>query len=99
VHEPKQQHRPAVAEAGDPQLSPVLARNIETLCRRRHREAAAANLEDAHTITRFTGSMPFVYLHLAIFGFWVVANLGEIEHMKQDVRPEAVLDQIESERR
>jgi uncharacterized membrane protein len=27
-------------------------------------------------ITRFTGSMPFVYIHLAIFGFWIIANLG-----------------------
>ena len=26
--------------------------------------------------TRFTGSMRFVYLHLALFGFWIVANLG-----------------------
>jgi uncharacterized membrane protein len=30
----------------------------------------------AEAITRFTGSMRFVYLHLAIFGFWIVANLG-----------------------
>ena len=27
-------------------------------------------------ITRFTGSMRFVYLHLALFGFWIFANLG-----------------------
>jgi uncharacterized membrane protein len=30
----------------------------------------------AEAITRFTGSMLFVYLHLAVFGFWIVANLG-----------------------
>jgi uncharacterized membrane protein len=29
-------------------------------------------------MTRFTGSMRFVYLHLAIFGGWIVANLGWI---------------------
>ena len=27
------------------------------------------------TITRFTGSMLFVCIHLAIFGFWIIANL------------------------
>ena len=32
----------------------------------------------ADAITRFTGSMLFVYLHLAFFGFWIVANLGWI---------------------
>ncbi|WP_084047918.1 DUF1003 domain-containing protein [Deinococcus hopiensis] len=30
----------------------------------------------ADAITRFTGSMLFVYLHLAIIGGWVVVNLG-----------------------
>ena len=30
----------------------------------------------AEAITRFTGSMLFVYIHLALFGFWIIANLG-----------------------
>ena len=30
----------------------------------------------ADAIGRFTGSMPFVYLHLLVFGFWIAANLG-----------------------
>lgn len=30
----------------------------------------------ADAISRFAGSMPFVYLHLVIFGCWVIANLG-----------------------
>jgi len=29
----------------------------------------------ADAITRFTGSMTFVFLHLAAFGFWIAANL------------------------
>ena len=29
----------------------------------------------ADSITRFTGSMPFVYLHLLLFGGWIIANL------------------------
>jgi uncharacterized membrane protein len=59
-------------------LSSVLERNIEALKHRREREEAEATLQDkiADAITRFTGSMLFVYLHLAVFGFWIVANLG-----------------------
>jgi uncharacterized membrane protein len=59
-------------------LSPVLERNIQALQLRRQREDKEAAVEErvAEAITRFTGSMRFVYLHLAIFGFWIVANLG-----------------------
>ena len=32
----------------------------------------------ASAITRFGGSMRFVYVHAAIYGFWIVANLGWI---------------------
>jgi uncharacterized membrane protein len=30
----------------------------------------------ADAVTRFTGSMTFVYIHLTLFGAWVLANLG-----------------------
>jgi len=58
----------------------VLERNIEALTQRREREQAEATVQEriAEAITRFTGSMLFVYIHLAIFGFWIVANLGWI---------------------
>ncbi|HEY7382931.1 MAG TPA: DUF1003 domain-containing protein [Beijerinckiaceae bacterium] len=61
-----------------PGLSTVLERNIQSLKERREREEAGASLQErlADAITRFTGSMTFVYLHLVGFGFWVVANLG-----------------------
>ena len=61
-----------------PGLSPVLERNIRALQLRRQREEEGASVEEriAETITRFTGSMRFVYLHLALYGFWLVANLG-----------------------
>ena len=44
------------------------------------REEAGATVQEkiAETITRFTGSMLFVYIHLVIFGFWIIANLGWI---------------------
>src|SRR5919107_2118232 len=61
-----------------PGLSSVLERNIRALQRRREQEEREATAEEriAEAITRFTGSMLFVYLHLAFFGFWIVANLG-----------------------
>ena len=63
-----------------PGLGPVLQRNIEALQQRRQREQADASVEQrvADAITRFTGSMTFVYLHVAFFGFWIIANLGWI---------------------
>ncbi|MCA1478807.1 DUF1003 domain-containing protein [Bradyrhizobium sp. NBAIM08] len=58
-------------------LSPTLERNIQALVARRRREQQAASGQDkvADAITAFTGSMIFVYLHLALFGFWIIANL------------------------
>ena len=63
-----------------PGLSPVLERNIHALQHRRRRQEREASAEAriADAITGFTGSMRFVYLHLVLFGFWIVANLGWI---------------------
>lgn len=61
-----------------PGMTETLAENIERLTRRRRRELAEAPITDrvADRITRFTGSMTFVGLHLLLFGGWIVANLG-----------------------
>src|SRR5947209_951047 len=58
-------------------LAPVLDRNIEALRQRRRREERDAKWEErvADAITSFTGSMLFVYIHVAVFGFWIIANL------------------------
>ena len=66
-----------------PGLTPVLERNIRLLQDRRRREERTASLQDrgAALVTRFAGSMAFVYLHIAFFGFWIVANLGLIPHL------------------
>lgn len=68
-----------------PGMSPVLERNIQSLQRRREREEATASREEriAGAITRFTGSMLFVYLHLAVFGVWVLVNAGLIPGVPQ----------------
>jgi uncharacterized membrane protein len=61
-------------------LSSALKRNIEALAARRQQEAEAATREEklANAITAFTGSMTFVYIHLALYGAWIIANLGWI---------------------
>jgi uncharacterized membrane protein len=58
-------------------LSSSLRRNIETLRARRQQELDAASREEkiANAITNFTGSMRFVYLHVAIYGVWLAVNL------------------------
>jgi uncharacterized membrane protein len=59
-------------------LNRALERNIEALERRRREEEADATFQDrlAMAIARFSGSMAFVYVHLALYGLWIVANLG-----------------------
>ncbi|TFI56466.1 DUF1003 domain-containing protein [Sphingomonas parva] len=61
-------------------LNRALARNIAALRKRREAEEAAASAQEkiAGAITRFTGSMRFVYVHAFAYGVWIVANLGWI---------------------
>ena len=61
-------------------LNRALERNIAALERRRRDDAERASLEErvAEAITRFTGSMLFVYVNLVIVGLWVSINLGLI---------------------
>jgi uncharacterized membrane protein len=60
------------------ELSSALRRNIEALEHRRALEAEQATFEEriAEAITSFTGTMRFVYLHVTIYGGWIIANLG-----------------------
>ncbi|HEV7869049.1 MAG TPA: DUF1003 domain-containing protein [Chthoniobacteraceae bacterium] len=67
-------------------LAKVLERNIEAIVRRRKAEEAAQPMAErvSAAITRFTGSLKFVYLHLALFGFWIIANLPGVPFPKFD---------------
>jgi uncharacterized membrane protein len=58
----------------------VLERNINVLREKRQQEEHRAGLQDrmADAITRFSGSMLFVYLHLAFVGAWTFVNAGLI---------------------
>ena len=63
---------------GSQHMARVVERNIVALLQRREEEERKKSKEQriADKITRFTGSMIFVYLHLCIFGAWIIWNLG-----------------------
>jgi uncharacterized membrane protein len=67
----------APSSEGRSGLSPALERNIDALVQRRRNEQSKATTQEkaADGITAFAGSMTFVYLHLSVFGFWIIANL------------------------
>jgi uncharacterized membrane protein len=75
---------PTVPPPGLDTLNSSLRRNIDALRRRRETEQEQATFEErlASAITRFSGTMRFVYLHAAIYGFWIVANLGVIPGLR-----------------
>jgi uncharacterized membrane protein len=64
-----------------PHLAKVLERNIETLLELRCELERERSLQDriADWITRFSGSMLFVYVHVVWFGVWIAVNLGWLE--------------------
>lgn len=71
---------PTIAPPQPHGLNSALARNIAALTERHRRDEAEASLQDkiAAAVTAFTGSMAFVYVHLAILIVWVGVNTGLI---------------------
>jgi uncharacterized membrane protein len=61
-----------------PEMAKVVERNISALFDRRKEEEERRTREEriADRITNFAGSMLFVYLHLTLFGIWIVWNIG-----------------------
>lgn len=61
-------------------MQSVLHQNIQALVdqRRQQEERQGVQVRVAGAISRFAGSMTFVYLHLAILVAWILANLGAI---------------------
>ncbi|HET7754639.1 MAG TPA: DUF1003 domain-containing protein [Anaeromyxobacteraceae bacterium] len=68
---------PRQPEPPRPSLAPVLDRNIAALVNRRYREEREKPVQDrlADRVTQFTGSLRFVYIHIALFGTWILWNL------------------------
>jgi uncharacterized membrane protein len=69
-----------VTDRRQPDMASVLRRNIDAMREERERAEAQASWGEklAARITDFTGSLLFVYLHLALVGGWVAVNLGVV---------------------
>lgn len=67
-------------------MTSIVQRNIRALLERRKDEERRKNWQErmADAITRFTGSMAFVYLHLVFFGVWIIWNLPFVPTAKFD---------------
>ncbi len=59
-------------------MARVVDRNIRALLHQRQEQQGSRSRQEriADAVTRFTGSMKFVYIHLVLFGTWIVINLG-----------------------
>jgi uncharacterized membrane protein len=58
-------------------MAGIVQRNIRALLERQQLEEQRRTPKQriADAITRFTGSMTFVYIHLVLFGLWILLNL------------------------
>src|SRR5215210_7167147 len=69
------------AEQGHMQdMARIVERNINALIQRHKQDERKKTFEEkiADKVTRFTGSMMFVYIHLTLFGVWIIWNVGWI---------------------
>lgn len=59
-------------------MAHIVERNIQALLQHRNKEEAQKSTEEkiADKVTSFAGSMIFVWFHLALFGLWIIWNLG-----------------------
>lgn len=75
--DPRIKKTDATPEA-DHGMADVVNRNIAALLERRQAEERTKGFQEriADAITSFTGSMPFVYIHLVLFGSWILVNLA-----------------------
>ncbi len=74
--------QPSVEQHGE--LAGVVHRNIRALLEVRRKFEQQRSLQDriVDAITFFTGNIRFVYLHLLLFGGWIVFNMGVIPGIK-----------------
>lgn len=67
-------------------LAGVVERNVRSLVERRQRLEQRKSVQQriADRITRFTGSIQFVYIHALIYGAWIIINLPGVPLPKFD---------------
>jgi uncharacterized membrane protein len=85
-------------EQDNPALSKIIERNIRTIIHLRLKASAERSLQDraADAITSFSGSMVFVYLHIAWFSIWVLVNNASFGVQPFDPFPYGLLTMIVS---
>ena len=85
-------------KGNNPVLADVIERNIDTMAEVRAAEQAHATLQDrlADGLTRFSGNMWFVYVHVVWFGWWIAQNEGWVGHWRFDPFPFGLLTLIVS---
>ncbi len=61
--------------------SDIMRKNISAIAERERKHLAEQGIQDrvANVITRFAGSMWFVYVHVIWFGLWILLNIGLID--------------------
>jgi uncharacterized membrane protein len=59
-------------------IDAIVERNVRAIGALRRREDRARSREQrvADTVSRVAGSMKFVYVHVAVFALWMIANAG-----------------------
>ncbi|WP_165837287.1 DUF1003 domain-containing protein [Phenylobacterium hankyongense] len=79
-------------------MAAVLRRNIEAMRAQRHREEGEAGWGErlAGRITAFSGSLAFVWLHLALVAAWVAVNLGLVPQAPRFDRSFVILATVAS---
>src|SRR4051812_9638832 len=85
----------AIAQIGDTKnsgaddLAPHVARNTDEIIKLENRDRIRMGWSDhfADLITRFSGSMLFVWLHVLWFGVWIVVNQGWLGATSFDAFP------------
>jgi uncharacterized membrane protein len=87
-----------VGRQSSPDLAQVVDRNIKALLEHRREQEGSRSRQEriADAITRFTGSMRFVYIHLVLFGAWILINLGWIPGIPRFDRSFVVLAMLAS---
>jgi uncharacterized membrane protein len=69
------------SQADNPELAGVVYRNIASIVEMRGAEERKKSLQEktADLLTRFSGSMVFVYVHALWFGLWIALNTRVLE--------------------
>lgn len=88
----------ATALPNNPAVADIIEQNIQTMLHVRGVEDSRKTAQDrlADALTRFSGNMWFVYLHIAWFGWWVADNTGLIGSRIFDPYPFGLLTLIVS---